>query len=150
MGRWRRSRRRGWSDSLFPGPVEAAGRITLEVRRHELVAGRAHCGCDALALFDQTPDVILVDLDASDVAVMSHADLPEAECLERILRRLDLPQRRAGHRGAVWDSRGKAREGRLVPVGQAEGSGGRANLGLCHTCLAQRTPDAPTNGRRVG
>src|SRR5260370_1518637 len=147
MGRWRRSRRRGWSDSLFPGPVEAAGRVTLEVRRHELVAGRANRIGDALALFDQTPDVSRVDLDARHVAVMSHADLPEAQRLERILRRLDLPQRPDGHRAAVRDSRGKAREGRLVPVGQAEGTCGGSNLGLRHARLQQREPDGAAPGR---
>src|SRR5205085_11103697 len=45
--------------------------------------------------------------------------------------------------------RGKAGEAGLVPVGEAETAGGRADLALAEAGLQKREADAPAHGRSV-
>src|SRR4029077_1603897 len=116
----------------LPGSVEAAGRVPLEVDRYELVARRAHRPGDAIPLAHQSRDIRRLDLDPGYVTVVAHANLREAEGLERGLGGFNLPEGGDRHLGAVWDARGQAGERRLVPVRQPKGAGGRPDLRLAH------------------
>ena len=100
---------------VLPGPVETAGRVALEVRRHELIARLAHRVDDALALRDEALDFWALHLDSCHVTVMPHAHLREAQCLDGGLGRIDL--RRLDCDLVPWGSRGAKRR-RLVPVGR--------------------------------
>src|ERR1700694_5025284 len=111
----------------LPSPVQAAGRIALEVERDEPIAGG-------------------LDSDARDVTVMANAHLLEPEGFDRGLGRFDLAQRSNRDLGAVWDARRQACERRLVPVGQSELAGRGADLRLAHAGLEQRKPDAAADG----
>src|SRR6266849_10714938 len=63
----------------FPGAVQAAARVALEVERVELVAGGAQRVYNLLAIRNEARDLRGLDLDACDVAVMAHPHLSESE-----------------------------------------------------------------------
>src|SRR5690349_6568337 len=92
---WSRSRTAAPSQATLatPGPVQAPGRIALEVDRDELIAGSTDSFDDRLALFHEAPDLVGLHLDPGHVAVMPDAHLAEPECLERALGGFDLPER---------------------------------------------------------
>src|SRR6266581_995976 len=58
------------------------------------------------------------NLDAHNVAMMPHPELPETESANRIFAAFDYFQRLARHRTSVLDTRRKAGRGRLVPDAQ--------------------------------
>src|SRR6267378_3944339 len=81
--------------------------------------------------------------------MMPDANLREAESLHRSFGGFDSTQRLDRDLSPVRDTRREAREGWLVPVGQAELARGGANLGLSHARLEQWKADAASDGRAV-
>src|SRR5258708_30336838 len=118
--RLRTTRRSATLRGRLPGPVQAAGRIALEVERDELVACRPQRLDDLFAFRDQARDLGRLALYSRDVAVIANADLLEPEGFDGGLGRFDLAQPSDGDFGAVRDARREARERGLVPVGQSE------------------------------
>src|SRR5260370_7446379 len=97
---WRRSSPRRGSErpggqpplsGRFPGPVQTAGRIALEVERDEFVARRPQRIDHSLAFRHQTRDLGRLDLDSCDLTVMANAHLLEPEALDSALAPFDLP-----------------------------------------------------------
>src|SRR5260370_25028809 len=135
--------------SRVPGAVKTSGRVTLEVRGHDLVArvpnGRRHL----LALIDESRDLPRLDLDPGDLAMVPHAHLPESHRFQRILSCLDLPQHGHSDRRAVRYTRRQARKRWLVPVGQTERARNGADLGFRHARLEERESNPAAHGRPV-
>src|SRR5437588_8723577 len=100
-------------------------------------------------MLEQVPDLVGLDLDTGDVAVMADAHLPFSKGLARGFGRLALAQCLDSHLGAVGDARRKASKGCFVPVGQPKAAGGGANVGLPHPSLEQRETDATAHRRSV-
>src|SRR5205807_8040935 len=88
-----------------PAAVEAAGRVALEVQRHELVAGPLQALYDRVAVGEERLHLLRLDLDPGDVAVVADPDLGEAERLHGRLRPLDAAQGLDRHRRPVRNSR---------------------------------------------
>src|SRR5436309_13320099 len=76
----------GLSAALSPGAVQASGRVTLEVRRDELVAGLAYGRGPAYALADQPTDLCVIDAYTGHVVGMRHARLWHTGRIWRALR----------------------------------------------------------------
>src|ERR1700687_5076504 len=94
----------------FPGSVQAAGRVALEVGGDEGVSGFAERTHDAFTLSHEARDLRWLDLDAGHIAVMAHPDLTETNRFQGGLRGFDLAQRCDGPLGPVRDARGPACE----------------------------------------
>src|SRR5207249_10868761 len=95
----------GLSAALSPGAVQASCRVTLQVRRDELVPGLAYGHGHAFALVDQPRDLCAIDLDPGHVAVMTYTHLADTQRLECGLRRFDPAQRCHGDQHPVRDAR---------------------------------------------
>src|SRR4029077_6724401 len=91
--RLRTTRRSAPFGRRFPGPVQPAGRVALEVEGDELVAGRPQGLDDPFALRHHARDLGRLDLDSCDLAMMPHAHLSEPERLDGGFRPFDLAQR---------------------------------------------------------
>src|SRR3989442_6937726 len=130
----------------FPGPVQVAGRVALEVERDEPIAGRPQRLDDLFAFRHQARDLARLDLYPCYVAVMANAHLLEPEGFDRGLGRFDLTQRCDRDLGAVRDARRETGERGLVPVGQSELACRRANLRLAQAGLEQREANAAADG----
>ena len=81
------------------------------------------------------------DLDARAVGEVAHAQLAEAERVQRLLGPADARQLFGRDALAVRHARRQARQGGLVPVRQTQLAGGGADLRFAHAGLVQRAAD---------
>src|SRR5258708_23706731 len=147
--RLRTTRRSATLSCRFPGPVQAAGRVALEVERDELVAGRPQGLDDLFAFRDQARDLVRLHLDSRYVAVMANAYLLEPERFDGGLGRFDLTQHFDRDLCAVRDARRQAGKRRFVPVGESELARRGADLRLAHSGLEQWETNPASDGRAV-
>src|SRR5260370_35611000 len=106
--RLRTTRRSATLGGRFPGPVQTAGRIALEVERDEFVARRPQRIDHSFAFRHQTGDLDRLDLDSCHVTVMANPYLLEPEAFDGGLGRFDLTRRSDRDRRAGADRRREA------------------------------------------
>src|SRR5688572_1445838 len=113
-------------------PVGAARLKAVEVEGDVHITEGAQTRHEDLvpAFLPQARHLLARDLHAREPLVMTHTEAAEAEGAHDLLRGVDLPQLVRGDAVAVLEPRRQAREGGLVPRGQAERLGEAADLRL--------------------
>ena len=89
---------------------------------------------------------VLGDLEADDLSMMAHAELAKAERTQSILALLDCRQGFAGDRAAVFDARGEAGRGGLVPNAKSCRLGERADVLFRQASVEERCRDVVLAG----
>jgi len=150
--------------------VETARPEALQVQGDEREPGRPHGGDDLVPAGDDLVQRVGLDLQPRRVAVVAHAQLPEAQGAQRRLGGLDGTEPAERDRCAVGQPGSEAGGGRLVPgpqpqgarpvpdvvlgeagVGQREGGPRRGGGGLPRTVVPQVAQvDPEDDGRALG
>ena len=110
--------------------VHGAGAVAIAVDSSVLEAGGADGGADALERLAVEGGIHLFrgELDAGDAAVVADAEAAKAEGGERVFGAFDLFKHLGGDAAAVFDARGEACGGGLVPDIERGGAGEGADI----------------------
>src|SRR5580658_1326304 len=81
------------------------------------------------------------DFNADDLAVVTHAELPEPQRPQRVFTLLHHPEGLSGNRPSIFDAGREAGRSRLVPDAQAGTSREGANLFFGEARIQQRSDD---------
>lgn len=110
--------------------IHGTAAVSLGIKSDVFEAAGANTGGDAIEHVERegAGEFGAVDFDAGKLAVVADAELDEAELMEVLLGEFDLAQGIRSYGTAIFNTRGKAGGGRLVPEGEAallgEGSDG--------------------------